>query len=245
MNRRVNNDVTEVQMAWMSQAKGRTMKKAKNTITTRAAFIAGLVMLLCCVASAGPTYSFVKIAGEWSFYEESDGLSSSFEVAPADPGLSGSAASSAADEDSDMSLPAVGSIVSLSSADGGSGGAAALLVPSGGGSSGGGVNSSGAPAGSGANGDVRIASDAYPGTSTYLLQTTLDNGFEDPDLDSGPRRGGLSNGTPDTTDPWEYWDNNDNQDIASPVPVPVPGSIILAAIGAGLVKLLHDRRLKR
>lgn len=224
------------------------MKKAKNTTTTRAAFIAGLVMLLCCVASAGPTYSFVKIAGEWSFYEESDGLLSTFEVSQADPGRSdGLTNESVSDEDADMGLPAVGSIVRLSSSDNSSGGQAAgvLLAGSAGGSSGGGVASPSASAGPGADGDVSIAGDAYPGASSYLLQSSLTNGFSNPELDGRTLNGGLQSENSDTTDSWEYWNDTDNQDIASPVPVPVPGSIILAAIGAGLVKLLHDRRLNR
>jgi hypothetical protein len=232
-------------MAWMSQSKGRIMKKAKNTITTRAAFIAGLVMLLCCVASAGPTYSFVKIAGEWSFYEESGVLNSTFEVSPANPGPSIGTTARTVNADSELSLPAVGSIVRLSSSGSSSGGSTAYVLLDRTNGRTGGVRSTRASVNVGADGDVSVAGDAYPGTSTYLLQSTLTNGFENPEVGGRSLNGRLPNGTADTPESWEYWNNIDNQDIATPVPVPVPGSIILAAIGAGLVKLLHDRRLNR
>ena len=211
------------------------MKKAKNTITARAAFIAGLAMLLCYVASAGPTYSFVKIAGEWSFYEESEGLNSTLEVSPADPGPS-NGLRAVGHADSEMNLPAIGSIVRLSSSDRTNNPTAHVLLDRAQGGTGG-VATSRASVNSGADGDVSVKGDAYPGTSSYLLQSTLTNGFENPEVG-----GRLQNGISDTN---EYWNNTDNQDIASPVPVPVPGSIILAAIGAGLVKLLHDRRQNR
>lgn len=217
------------------------MKKAKNL--NRWAYIAGLTMLLCCVASAGPTYSFVKIAGEWAFYEESDGFNSSHEVSQVGSGQAAPLADQGvmpAENGSNVSLPAVGSIINLSNSDDSAGRRGAYFLLG---------NSPGADQSAGREnlladlslGQTSVPSEAYPGASSYLVQTTLSNeGFQNPDLNNGKSQNGdskTSNGD------WGNWKNPD-QDIA-PVPVPVPGSIILAAIGAGLVKLLHDRRVKR
>ncbi|MCE5185263.1 MAG: hypothetical protein LLF76_03960 [Planctomycetaceae bacterium] len=218
--------------------------KAKNLI--RLTFPAVLLLLLCCVASAGPTYSFVKIAGEWAFYEENAGPNSSLEVAPSNPGLSNKPLLIPAD--SDLALPAVGSIVNLSS-DKGKSSSYLMLLSSGGQE---GVNGprSVLTRASALTDPAAIRSEAYPGPSSYLVSTTMDNGFKNPDLANGSWRGTFEKGEDSKTpngNAWGYWkkdaDQDQDQNIA-PVPVPVPGSIILAVVGAGLVKLLHDRRVK-
>lgn len=226
------------------------MNKAKNM--NRLAIPAVLALILCCVASAGPTYSFVQIAGEWAFYEESDGFNSSLEgVSPGQSEGMVQRNSPIAGEDDNVSLPAVSSVMTLSGDSGKKASYLLLGSPSGGNGS----APSQLPAARSSDDSVSLASRPYGEASPYRVKTTLENnGFKNPDLanSSGSAlskaNGRLNPNTPNGN-AWGYWKKRPNGDdddgVTPPVPVPVPGSVILAAIGAGLVKLLHDRRVKR
>lgn len=220
------------------------MIKAKNL--NRLAIPAVLTLLLCYVASAGPTYSFVKVAGEWAFYDDNDGFNSTLEAAEVKNGLAKRSVP-VSNEDELLNLPAIGSVVTLS---GGSDSQISSLLTN---------NSSGGSSGSGAkaaerkspldpSSGVALSPNAYSGASSSLASLDDDSKSGNGSISSTLPNGKTRN-TPNGN-AWGYWKKRNNpddidDDIVSPVPVPVPGSIILAALGAGLVKLLHDRRVKR
>lgn len=214
------------------------MIKAKNL--NRLAIPAVLALILCCVASAGPTYSFVKIAGEWAFYDDSAGLNPTLEVAQVN---SRSARRSSSDSEETFNLPAIGSVISLS---GDPDDRVDSLL---GRSSGGGGTVNNRRRADRPGGDDVIVPDSFSGTSLARTDWQDSSGSGTVSLIDDTLPNGKTRNTPNGN-AWGYWkkrnnqDDTDNGDIA-PVPVPVPGSVILAAIGAGLIKLLHDRRLKR
>lgn len=211
------------------------MIKAKNL--NRLAIPAVLTLILCCVASAGPTYTFVKIAGEWAFFDEAEGLNSTSEAVE----VKNSKPKRADNSEQTVNLPAIGSVMSLSGDSDDQ--VVSLLQGDSSGHSGVQSTSRTRPNNTGNNG-APLDPGVFQGGS--ISRTDGDDSSDHSSLAATLPNGKTRNTPNGNAWGWQKRNNEDPDegDIA-PVPVPVPGSIILAAIGAGLIKLLHDRRLKR